>query len=48
MTFTFELEIWFKITTKPLPESSIYVKDKQDWAKSRENMIMMFWEFFLM
>lgn len=48
MTFTFEPEIWFKVTTKPLPESSIYVKDKHDRAKSRENMIMMFWEFFLM
>lgn len=41
--FTFDLEIWFKVTTNPLPESSFYVKDEPDKVMGRENMIMISW-----
>lgn len=41
MTFTFDLETWIKVTARPLPKDSVYVKFKPDSAKGRVNMYML-------
>lgn len=38
MTFTLDLETWFKVTVQPLPKSTLCVEYEPDWAKGREDM----------
>lgn len=39
MTFTFDLDIWFKVTAHSLPKSSVYVKYEPEKAKGRVYML---------
>lgn len=38
MTFTFELETWFKVVAQ-FTRNSVYVKNEPDRAKGRVNML---------
>lgn len=35
ITLTLDLEFWFKVTTHPSPNDSLYLKYKPDWAKGK-------------
>lgn len=39
MTFTLNLETWFKFTANPLPKGTLLVKYEPDYVKRRKNML---------
>lgn len=39
MTFTIDLETWFKHNAHPLPTSSMYMKYEPDRTKGREYLV---------
>lgn len=41
VTLTLDLETWFKVTAHPLFKGTQWVKYEPNWAKERENMLVI-------
>lgn len=41
LTFTLDLEIWFKVTAQPLLKSSVYLKYEPKWALWRADTVIV-------
>lgn len=46
MTFTFDMETWFKITTRPLTQTYVYVKNKQIHCRTNWRVYLLWTGFF--
>lgn len=42
MTFTFDLEIWFKVIAYPVHKNSVYVKYEPDLSTGKEYLL---WQY---